>query len=282
MNLDNIKFDSDYWNGILPRINKNIRQFFLISKNIDIDISLNRKLGSKLSTYCKKINSQKYKVFIGKELLEEINLCLTREYNNESSLLFKDIPFDCFDETIILIKEFIIEFIALHEFSHIMGKHFEIKSDKNEHIVKDINLLEVDADRFGSMLLAGKYLSIIEKYGKQKYSYLIRTLIYVQFYIFEIRFKLEPKKNQAYHIQRITLGSNGFTEAIYRNPSLLSLSFNEIKKISMDCIINYFFEYKLSPDEIKYILNNQDKILKAYIYFREKYELDKKWENSLS
>lgn len=281
--LENV-FDNEYWESSLSYLDKDIKQFSEIPKNLDIKIFLNKNIKNKLKAYCDKIDESEYTIVLGKNLLSALNLYINKEYNNDS-LIFQDIPFDKEERSSFLIRNYMFEFIAIHEFVHIIRGHNEIKLLDNSYKVLGIDLVEIDADRCTSLLLAGKYLSIISKYGEEEYSFLIRNLIYAQLSLFEFRSTLKSDRDLKFEIISKSICTNGFVEAKFKNPFLIGLSLHEIQKMNDECNSNYSSTHNSSHSEIQSIpslIYDVKKILKSYESFRKKYDLERRWQKVLS
>lgn len=237
-NYDNIN-DEDY-KELCKTLIKDLKQYSrALMKDKDIILSF-PNLRDISSIYC-----EQKKIVVNKKILKLVSAYLIKEFYS-NSLISKNIDENLKKSSLSIIREFILQFIILHEFAHIELEHLKIKLDK-EKIKYSSIFMEFDADKRAINFLAGKYLKIIDKKGVCDYSYLIEKLMLSLIYLFHfIIYSIESKKSHASHpkvLERVIVVLSAFVEPKYKIKDIINLSLDEIIKIRDKCLFEFYSTY---------------------------------------
>lgn len=160
-NFDVCKFDDRFWNHILKNINELNNTIFNeneLNKYLKVPIRINfsffRNIDNEPNAFAEKINDIEYNIVLGKKL---IILLMQNAYKLvDNYYIYSDLNRKQIDlmHNISKISFYVwIDFICLHELSHICrshlkdnGKYFTFNKDLDKN---DNNIYyEIDADRF--------------------------------------------------------------------------------------------------------------------------------------
>ena len=256
------QLDFEELNILYSRIEKSFKQFEKTKINIEIKINI-ENLRNGPNAYVENDST----IVIDKKLLDLVNYYLYKKLFVDS-LIFNNLKEDLINDTYLLVREFMIEFIIYHELSHIWNNHSKIKKNN----LQNEKLLELDADRKAVNLLAGKYLKMINKHGLNKYRYLIETFIYSLLYLFHLLHFLDKNDSNNTHpkiLDRIAIILPAFIEV--KNKNIIAISIEELSKSRDLCVKNFFIKYKdyYEIDEKKLLIYNQNLVKEYFCFVRE-------------
>lgn len=232
-------FDHDEYKELREELKKSCTQFTEIlfpNENINLSFSNLRDI---TNVYC-----EGNEIKINKQLLLFIDSHLTEKYLSNIPTS-KNINKKLVRKSIDSIRKLAIEFIILHEISHIYLGHLKIKNDnkKYEYYKESI---EFDADRIAANLLFGKLLMRIKKSGIKDYQLLIEGFIFI---LFEVICTIYKQNNPNYSdldiLKRITIISTAFAETKNKdtNNGITDISLSEIKRIIFWSVIKFIPTY---------------------------------------
>jgi hypothetical protein len=216
------------------------------TENVNLDFPNLRDI---TSVYC-----EGKKIKVNNQLLFLINSHLTQKYLNDSSM-FKDINEELIRKSFNSISELAIEFIILHEISHMYLDHLKIKKDKKKYEYYKESI-EFDADRLAANLLFGKFLIKIKKSDIKDYKPLIEKFIYFLFDVIHIIYQ-ENKNNYSDLdiLKRMTIISIAFGETKNKDKKqeITDITISEIEEIIIDSIKNFMLviniNFKITESE---------------------------------
>lgn len=243
--------EHEEYKQLIEELKKSCAQFTKVlfpSENVNLDFP---NLRDTTSVYC-----EGKEIKVNKQLLFLINSHLTKKYLSDS-LMFNDIAEELIRKSFNSIRELVIEFIILHEISHIYLDHLKIKND-NEKYEYYKESIEFDADRRAANLLFGKFLMKIKKSGIKDYKPLIEKFIYFLFEVIYIIYQ-QNKDNCNYSdldiLKRMTIISTAFAETKFKdiNQEITDIPISEIKEIIIDSIMNFMLiintNFKITKSE---------------------------------
>lgn len=204
-------------------------------------------------------------VKVNKQLLLLVNACLTIEYNNCESIIFRDIEEENKKDSFMLFREFVIEFMIFHEISHLKKEHFNIKESS-------LIFIELDADKFATDIIFKKYFTIINYCGVNKYSYLIEKFLYFLFEILYIFYNINGKSDFNFNVtilERIYTITTSCMVVKHQHKEVISMAFEEIDKIVETCIDNFINSNK---EILKITKSEAESLLESRIEFLAKYK----------
>jgi len=292
LNIDEIErlsvtsLGDDYWNDIVNNITTNINQLInknliekLLTQHIDVDFILNiesdENMENDLNAYASQISDNRYQIVIGKKLL-----ILLRHYSYkiiDYPLIFPEIKRnDSNKKQLNIISDAIfyywMDFICLHEWSHIVKGHLNYKDYLNNksqpfyefNILQNDNndiYLEVDADRFAGRILLGRFgLSInkLKKHIESDTETLISNFNIGMLYLFDIFHFISNENHEDSHptpFYRMIILLTSLAEALHMNNKILDISEDKFATITQSIIFNFTLEYgkdyNLDPEKIK-------------------------------
>lgn len=297
-------YPKEYWDNIIQNLKHNMNEMIntevqnvLQKESLDIDFILDSdpdrpSLENDPNACAEKLSEIKYQIHIGRKLL-----ILLRHYSYkviEYNLLFSDIVRnpenkEFFNKVSDSLFYFWMDFICLHEWSHIVQGHLNYLDEKNLLLNstffefystnsfsqnKKILYLETDADRFASRVLFGKMsarLEIMKNYLNKDTETILSNLLIGMLYLFDLFFLLKGKNKRSDHpspIERMVIVSTGMNEALHINPKLLDISEKELgntfQKSLMTFMMKHGHEYNVDPISLA---QQFPKLLKDYIDF---------------
>jgi hypothetical protein len=227
--------NDDHWEKLYDRLIKNFEQmkkFVLPDNPIKIIFKNNRNL-----TYA---CSDESNIKINKKLVSLISYYLFENSKDDYSLIFKDLNGEKYNTTFLLIREFMVELVILHELFHIKRKHFEIVKDNKENI-------EYDADKKSIEYLFSKYFLIINKYGIEENYYLIEKYIYAVLHLYKIFILLKDEENSYLNEEinyRLVYSLVLIIDIKRKQPTILNISIEDLQCILNKCIYEFFLKNK--------------------------------------
>lgn len=293
--LDVSKFSYEEWNVILKNINEQKDILFNednINKQLKSKIKINTFLFQNIkddpNASVEKVDDNEYDIIIGKKL---ITLLLQQSYNLvDNEYIFSDIKEDIHLKHLIAQVYFYIwiDFICLHEFSHIVRSHlngntknFKFTDDYLEN--KENLFYEIDADRF-AMIMTTRIFSCkvneIKRVINRNEKEIIENYLMSIAYIFDLFYLIEGENvNTNSHpspFQRIHIVLAAFCESI-KKENLFSIEFDKLDKLTNDIfekfVLRHGEEYGLSDDCLKHYLEGVN-LLNKYYEFQKNNELD--------
>lgn len=244
------------WEKLYERIRKSF-EIYLKNINFKQNIRLSFPNLRDISLlYC-----EGNEIKINKKFITYITYYLFEDSKKVDSLIFGDIDNEnVYNETLLLLRELMIEFVILHEFFHIKRNHLEIKGNITSSVV-DMNI-EFDADKQTIEYLFSKYFFLINKYGIEKYHYLVEKFIYAILHLVNIVIYLENKEfNPPSTINeiRVVFLMASIIDLKRKNPNSLNISILELEKIKNNCVSKFFNVYSklydLNQETIEYVMD---------------------------
>lgn len=169
--LFNKSLNYDEHKELREELKKSCAQFTKVlfpNENINLSFSNLRDI---TNVYC-----EGNEIKINKQLLLFIDSEVTKKYLSNISMS-ENINKKFVIKSINSIKELAVEFIILHEISHVYLGHLKIKNDTEKYKYYRESI-EFDADRIAANLLFGKLLMRIKKSGIKDYQLLIERLFF--------------------------------------------------------------------------------------------------------
>lgn len=237
---------------LCERLTRSFEQFnkaIFFESKIKLIFVNNRTLSP---SYCKKDEV----IVVNKGFMTLVTLHLLEDSKNKDSLIFKDMDNDKYVETFLIIREFMLEFMILHELFHIKHKHFQILQKLDCSEIR--NNLEYDADLDAIKFIFSKYSLLIEKYGIEKYDYLIEKYFYSILYLFNIIYLNNIISN--FHDlsnMRVVFLLAKMVDLKREYPNLFHMTIHKLENIKEKCIYefipnnkNFFNVNVISEDKI--------------------------------
>lgn len=229
-------------------------------KSIKLKFANNRSL---IPTYC-----EKNEVIVNKRFMNLLSVHLLEDSKNKNSLIFKDMYREKYVETFLHIREFMLEFMILHELYHIKLDHSKILKQSN--CLEKRNNIEYNADLNAIKFIFSKYSLLIEKYGIEKYDYLIEKYFYSILYLFNIVYLNNIISN--FHDlsnKRVVFLLAKMVDLKREHPNLFYMTIDKLENIKEKCIYKFIFNNKnffnvnvISKDQIASSLSSFFNFLK--------------------
>lgn len=297
--LHNEKISVEAWNRILIDINQNINQIIkneYLKYKVNINIILNQNIPNDPNAYVNKINKNEYEIVIGRKLLILLNYYSYEIINY--GLIFENIEKDerKISKIANTIFYFWVEFICLHEWSHIVNGHLDFEDTSNlyyefnfiQNDNKEDIYFEIDADITAGKFLIKEFsdsLGTIKEELNEDDLILIENFHITMYYLFDLFFNLNGENIRSSHpsiFDRILLLCITFSETIEHKNDLFEISREEFKILSNKSIVKFvashFREYQINKDNIMHEFMG---LLENYFNFKKEMNFDKKFlENS--
>ena len=296
-NFDVSKFSYETWNVILKNLNEQKDDFFnedKLNKQLTSKIKINAFLFQNIeddpNASVEMVADNEYDIIIGKKL---ITLLLQQAYKIvDNGYIFSDIKVDTDLRDLIAQNYFYIwiNFIYLHEFSHIVRSHLNSNTKKfrfgDDYSESKKNIFyEIDADRFAMMMTTRRFSSLVNNIKKvlnRNDEEIIENYLMSIAYIFDLFYLIEGENistnSHPSPFQRIYCVFTAFCEAIKIENSF-SIEFDKLDKLADDIfkkfVLRHGEEYGLNDDYSKHYLEGKN-LLEEYYEFQKNNKLDEK------
>ncbi|WP_345971811.1 hypothetical protein [Sulfurimonas diazotrophicus] len=294
-NLSVNKQGADYWNTIKKNISENFGQIInnpyfdnYLKTKLDISFEFDSEDKPKIdgpNAYAGKLENKKYEIVISRELL-----ILMRHYSYkiiDYSLLFSELE-RCeknkktLSQVSDIIFYFWMDFICLHEWSHIVKGHLEDYDNNNStkklHFEfgklcednEDSIYLEIDADRNAGKIMFGRFawsIPRIQEVLNVDESEIVFNFCIGMLYLFDLIFFIGGNNRQCHPspVDRMMILGASMSEALHIKHDILKMSEKELNKIversAQRFILEYHIDYKLNASKM---LNEFPKLLEEY------------------
>lgn len=294
--FDVFNFDDSFWNYVLKNIDELYNTTFnenelnkYLKENIKINFSFFRNIDNEPNAFVEKINEKEYNIVLGKKLIillmQHAYKVIDENYiysdlNRKQIDLMHNIAQDCF--------YLWIDFICLHELSHICRSHFKDNGKYfkfNKEVDENHNNIfyEIDADRF-AMILATKRFSAmiynIKKTINKNDKEIIKNYLISMTYLFDLFFLIEGENKSSGHpspLQRISFVLTAFCESI-KDENLFQVELDSLAdSVYKEFVLKHSEEYEPNNNYGEFAKESQI-LLEQYNEFLKKTKLN---ENQL-